>query len=173
VRCAMPTQRQSPPRGGSGRPRRSELSRGKGSEPDPSPGRRDPSPPAAAKPLQALAAAWRREAEEIRERYGMEHLARLCEVHARELTTAARHEAEAVLTLEAAASYSGYSTSHLRALQAEGKLSNPGRRGSPRFYRGELPRKPPRAQESVPSPRSSPQKQFDADAVARSVLSTG
>jgi hypothetical protein len=64
--------------------------------------------------LSALAQQWRKEAGLLRERYGLESLAQLCEVHARELAAAVgRHETE-VLTLGAAADYSGYSTSHLR-----------------------------------------------------------
>lgn len=35
--------------------------------------------------LRELASRWRREAERLRERYGDEQAARLCETHAREL----------------------------------------------------------------------------------------
>jgi hypothetical protein len=119
--------------------------------------------------LSALAQQWRKEAGLLRERYGLDSLARLCEVHARELTEAVgRHEAE-LLTLSVAAEYSGYSTSHLRALIADGTLSNVGRKGSPRLLRGELPRK---AREAEPERREKAMHRgrFDAAAAAASVL---
>lgn len=119
--------------------------------------------------LSALALQWRKEAGQLRERYGLESLAQLCEVHARELAAAvSRHEAE-VLTLSAAAEHSGYSTSHLRALIADGTLSNVGRKGSPRLLRGELPRKA-RDRDSERKEKPVHRGKFDAAAAAASVL---
>jgi hypothetical protein len=123
-------------------------------------------------PLGALSRAWKAEAEQLRERYGLEHLARLCERHLRELQEALRREAETVPTLEQAAAYSGYSTSHLRALQATGQLTQAGRKGSPRFLRGELRRRPIPVQDPAPAPAGPKGRKFDPDAVARSVLRT-
>lgn len=121
-------------------------------------------------PLGALVRAWREEAATLRTRYGMRAAARLCETHARELADAMRREAAAVLTLEQASAYSGYSPSHLRALQPEGRLSNAGRKGSPRFFRGELPRKPVRPAAEAEAPPRASRKGFDAEALARTAV---
>ena len=91
--------------------------------------------------LAGLVRRWREEAREVRQRYGDERSACLCEVHAQELETAGREASSEQLTLREAASVSGYSTSHLRAMIARGELRNAGRRGRPRLLRGELPRK--------------------------------
>lgn len=105
----------------------------------------------------------------LRERYGLDALAQLCETHVSELSAAvARHHSE-LLTLSAAADYSGYSTSHLRALVANGTLTNVGRKGSPRLLQGELPQKAP---PNVPRPRqpiSTKPRRFDAAAAAAGV----
>jgi hypothetical protein len=117
--------------------------------------------------LRSLAAAWKKEAEQLRERYGLEALASLCDTHANELADAiSRHEAE-LLTLKDASAASGYSTSHLRALIADGTLTNAGRKGSPRLLRGELPRKAP---VSAPASRKCRTRGFDAAAAAEAAV---
>lgn len=49
---------------------------------------------------------------------------------------------EEALDLRTAADVSGYSADHLTRLVREGRLRNLGRKHSPRFRRGDLPRKP-------------------------------
>ena len=97
--------------------------------------------PAIPPALREAASRWRREAADLRTRYGDERLARLCEVHANELELAARAAAEERLTLEEASRESGYSHSHLRAMLASGDLPNAGRKHRPRVLRGDLPSK--------------------------------
>lgn len=80
--------------------------------------------------LSQLAKTWREEAERVRQRYGKESLARLCEAHADELEEAVRRLEEEELTIEQAAKESGYSASQLRRLFPDG-----------RFRRRDLPRK--------------------------------
>jgi hypothetical protein len=117
--------------------------------------------------FRALLTAWKKEAGQLRERYGLDALASLCDTHANELAAAiSRHEAEH-LTLKEASAYSGYSTSHLRALIADGTLTNAGRKGSPRLLRGELPRKAP---VSAPAGRNRRTRGFDAAAAAEAAV---
>lgn len=119
--------------------------------------------------LGKLIRDWRAEAGVLRERYGLDALAQLCETHATELSAAVARQQTELLTLGAAAEYSGYSTSHLRALVANGTLTNVGRKGSPRLLQGELPQKSP---PTVPQPqqqiRTKP-RVFDAAAAAAGV----
>lgn len=89
--------------------------------------------------LEALAQEWEEEAERIRERYGQEDLARICETHAVELRTRIREHLDQKLTLQEAAEESGYSVSHLQHLVADGEVPNAGRKGRPRIRRGDLP----------------------------------
>ena len=122
--------------------------------------------------VAGLAAGWRSEATHLRERYGADGLARLCEAHARELEGALAVDAARPLTLQEAARQSGYSRSHLRAMLTAGVLRNVGRKGSPRILRGELPTK----SGSAPGPqtrRARPARKrgtFDAAASARRSL---
>jgi hypothetical protein len=117
--------------------------------------------------LNALVTAWRKEAGQLRARYGLDSLAHVCEAHASELAAAiGRHLAEQ-LTLKDASALSGYSTSHLRALIADGTLTNAGRKGSPRLLRGELPRKAP---VSAPASRNRRTRGFDAAAAAEAAV---
>jgi hypothetical protein len=59
----------------------------------------------------------------------------------------AMQESEAeVLTLDEAATASGYSADHLRKCVAAGAIPNAGDKGRPRIRRGDLPRKAPRGQ---------------------------
>lgn len=105
--------------------------------------------------LREMATAWKREANSLRDRYAQEALARLCETHAAELLSAIDEEQNAVLTLAEAADWSGYSRSHLRYLARSGVYTNVGRKGSPRFRRGDLRRKP--GQWTPTAPPSPPQ----------------
>ncbi len=92
-----------------------------------------------------LATAWREKAGELRD-LALESEARAFERCASELERSlAEHDLEA-LTLQRAANESGYSYGHLQRLVGEGELENVGSIGSPRVRRGDLPRKPGRAQ---------------------------
>lgn len=93
-------------------------------------------------PLYALMAQWQAHAGLLRA-YGDERGAAICEKHAAELLQAIRETDAEVLTLSEAASVSGYSADHIRALVASGAIPNAGRRNRPRVRRGDLPRKPP------------------------------
>lgn len=92
--------------------------------------------------LLDLAARWREEARTLRERYGLEQLAQLCETHAHELAHVVTEAAGEELTLAQASAASGYSERRLRELVTEGRLHNVGRKHAPRFRRADLPRKP-------------------------------
>ena len=123
-----------------------------------------------ADPIRALVDAWRHEAATLRDRYADHRLATSVETHARELHEAMQLRAHLELTLQDAATESGYSVAHLRHLIAKGELQNVGRRGRPRVRRGALPSKPhmKRAQRGAAQPRA----EFDvtaliADAVRR------
>ena len=87
-----------------------------------------------------LAATWRTRATEFR-RYGAEPYAKLLDTVADELQSALEDEDSEVLTLAAAAEYSGYSARHLSRLAASGALPSYGQKSAPRFRRGDLPRK--------------------------------
>lgn len=86
-----------------------------------------------------LADSWREEADRLRERYGADRLARLSEVHARELEKLLNLGLDEELTLAEAAEVSGYSKSHLRHLVSDGEIPNAGRKGRPRIRRADLP----------------------------------
>lgn len=92
--------------------------------------------------LLTLAETWRAEARTLRERYGLEQLAQLCETHAEELARMVTEAADEELTLAEASAESGYSERRLRELVAEGRLPNAGRKYAPRLRRADLPRKP-------------------------------
>lgn len=123
-----------------------------------------------------LAASWREEADRLRERYASDHLAQLCEAHARELEHLANARLDEELTITHAADLSGYSKSHLRQLIRDGEIPNAGRKGRPRIRRGDLPMKrkedrvPNRAQEDgsdwdrlgMPDPSEQARRVFDA-----------
>jgi hypothetical protein len=98
--------------------------------------------------IMDLARAWNQEARRLRLRYGQESLALLCEAHAGEMIAAAQLATAEIVDLDEAAHVSGYSESALRGMLRSGELRNAGRRGRPRFYRSELPRKsaPPAAE---------------------------
>lgn len=78
---------------------------------------------------------------------------------AAELDAALRGAADTELTLDQAASESGYSKRRLRELIASEDLPNAGRKGAPRIRRRDLPRKPRPAADG-----------FDDDAEARKLV---
>jgi len=73
-----------------------------------------------------------------------------------------------LLTLEQAASVSGYSGDHLGTLIRSGKLANYGRKHAPRVRRGDLPVKPSAL---TPTPQVGIVGATDRRSIARSVLS--
>ena len=89
--------------------------------------------------LTELMARWVDEALRLRNRYAMETAALICEAHARELEAAVREVSAELLTVAEAATESGYSEQHIRALVAAGEIPNAGRKGRPRVRRGDLP----------------------------------
>lgn len=102
--------------------------------------------------LTTLVQKWIDEASYLRDRYGLETAARICEAHVNELKAAVVASQGELLTVSQAARESGYSEQHLRALIAEGRVVNAGQKGRPRLRRGDLPHKvtphpvgPPRA----------------------------
>lgn len=91
--------------------------------------------------LRELAQTWQAEAARLRTRYGLEEMARLCEVHAAELMETVTEAEEEQLTLEQASRESGYSKRRLRELIADKSIPNAGQKGAPRIQRADLPRK--------------------------------
>lgn len=88
-----------------------------------------------------LAARWRADAEVLRRR-GAAALAEALESCAAELEAWERERALEGLTLEQAASESGYSYSRLQQLIACGTIPNGGEPYRPRIRRCDLPKKP-------------------------------
>jgi len=91
--------------------------------------------------LGLLAKEWEEEARQLRDRYGDERGARLCDTHAAELRARIREHLDEPLTLKEAAAESGYSVSHLQHLVADGEIPNAGEKGRPRIRRGDVPMK--------------------------------
>ena len=91
--------------------------------------------------LGSLADEWQEEARKLRNRYGDERGAKLCETHASELRARIKEHLDEPLTLREAAAESGYSVSHLHHLVAVGEIPNAGAKGRPRIRRGDLPMK--------------------------------
>jgi hypothetical protein len=89
--------------------------------------------------IAELLQSWTDEAAQLRERYGMETAARLCDAHVRELAAALQERGDELLTIAAAAVETRYSTQHLRALLAEDVVPNAGSKGRPRIRRADLP----------------------------------
>ena len=90
--------------------------------------------------IEQLPARWRASAEELK-RYGADAQARALEEAAEQLEAAIVDRDDAELTLQEAATESGYSAKHLGRLLAEGQLANRGKVHAPRIRRGDLPRK--------------------------------
>lgn len=86
--------------------------------------------------IRDLIESWRGEASRLRERYGEERLARLCEVHAAELEDALTAQLDEKLPIQVAAAESGYSASQLRRLFGNGPIR---RRELPRKARARSP----------------------------------
>ena len=84
---------------------------------------------------------WRLEAQRLRDRYGLEELARLTESHAAELEAAIREAGEEELTLSAASQESDYAARTLREKLSKGEIPNAGRKHAPRIKRADLPRR--------------------------------
>lgn len=124
--------------------------------------------------IAELLQRWADEAAQLRERYGMETAARLCDAHVRELTAAVSARQDELLTIAAAAVETRYSTQHLRALLAEGAIPNAGSKGRPRIRRADLP--PPKsvssrvraaADDRRRRSQAHRQKTFDASRIVR------
>lgn len=109
-----------------------------------------------------LAARWRADAERLR-LWDDERGARMLERCAEQLAGAERQVRDEPLTLEQAATESGYSADRLRHMVADGIVPNAGRRGAPRIRRGDLPVKPG-------ARAAHPSRGFDAAAAAASIL---
>jgi hypothetical protein len=124
--------------------------------------------------IAELLQRWTDEAVQLRERYGMEAAARLCDAHVRELTATLSARQDELLTIAAAAVETRYSTQHLRALIAERAIPNAGSKGRPRIRRADLPPPksvPSRVRASATDPRrrsqTNHQKTFDASRIVR------
>lgn len=89
--------------------------------------------------LEALVETWRAEGKRLRERYGLDALARLCDQHASELLETVQAAEDEELDLQTAAEVSGYAPRTLREKLAKGELPNAGRKHAPRIRRGDLP----------------------------------
>ncbi|GMV07923.1 MAG: hypothetical protein AMXMBFR53_41980 [Gemmatimonadota bacterium] len=87
---------------------------------------------------EELVALWRERAADLRRWAAAEGAACALEVAAGELQAALREAADALVTTREAARISGRSARTLRAMVADGRLRNHGRRGAPRFRRGDL-----------------------------------
>lgn len=88
-----------------------------------------------------LAEKWRQEADRDEQR-GLRDAAAMGRHFADELEAYEENYDNAILTLDEAASESGYSKDHLSLLILQGKLPNAGKKGAPRIARRDLPRKP-------------------------------
>jgi hypothetical protein len=111
-------------------------------------------------PLAALAAGWRTDAETL-DGYGAVEAAAACRRHADELDAALREAEAEELTLAQAVEVSGYSERRLRELATAGEIPNVGRKGAPRFRRGDLPKR---------TTKSTPASGYDPAADARSLI---
>jgi len=99
------------------------------------------------------------EAELLRA-YGATQAATTAVLHAQQLEDALRARESQFLTPAEAENESGYSRRRLRELEAEGRLQNHGRKGSPRYRCGKLPKRPAHSSGT-----------FDARAEARAITS--
>lgn len=95
--------------------------------------------PAWVSALEARLTAWRADADVLRRR-GCDREASLLEACATELATdlAVRSVEDALLTIEQAATESGYSTAGVRKLLTRGDVPNRGQPFKPRIRRGDL-----------------------------------
>lgn len=101
-----------------------------------------------------LAAVWRTRAAELRD-HAAEGAARAYEKAARELEAALAAAGDDTLTLAEAVLASGYSDRQLRAMLADGRLVNRGRKHAPRIRRADLPKK------AAPAPQAGASGPYD------------
>ena len=94
-------------------------------------------------PMHDLPAIWRDRASALQPYAAAAAAAFL--TAADELSAALADSEDALLSLEAAARESGYSSDHLGRLVKSSQLTNHGRKHAPKVRRGDLPRKPPGA----------------------------
>ena len=111
------------------------------------------------KALHQLADRWDAEALTL-ERYHDVRGAATARLHATELREAVKAQVDELLSPPEAEVVSGYSRRRLRELETEGKLENCGRKGAPRYRRGDLPTK------------SQTDDGFDAAAEARRLITS-
>ena len=90
-----------------------------------------------------LVKKWQDEAHQLEQR-GLKDLATLIRNLAGELKKHEDDYGSVRLTLDEAHRESGYSKDHLALLLSQGRIPNAGKRGAPRIFRRDLPKKPPR-----------------------------
>lgn len=90
--------------------------------------------------IEMLARRWREDAKSLRLR-GADSQAVVLESCVRELEEHDRHASLEELTLDEAATESGYTYTTIQKMLATGRLLNVGRRHRPRVRRGDLPKK--------------------------------
>ena len=101
--------------------------------------------------LEDLAGRWRTDAERFQS-LGQDAPARMSQAHAEELESTLREWQMEALTLEAAATETGYSRSALERQIQRGDLTNAGSKGAPRVLRRDLPQKPSHSRPHVSTP---------------------
>jgi AraC-like DNA-binding protein len=99
--------------------------------------------------VSSVTETWSQRACEF-DRHGQEAAAKVMRVLAAELTERCAQYLEELLTLQTAASESGFSREHLARLIRQGTLKNRGKKGAPRVSRGELPGRPTLARAATP-----------------------
>lgn len=115
------------------------------------------------KSFSEIVAIWEFRAELLRRHRALVDGASMVEDFLDDLKALSEREAQEALTISQAAIRSGYSTDHLRRLVRDGKLSNVGRKHSPRVMAADLPRRVSRA---LP-PKS--ERSYDPSTDARSL----
>jgi hypothetical protein len=114
--------------------------------------------------LAALVLTWRDRAASLR-RHAPE-VANAWEDAASELEASLRHTGADLLSLQAAARESGYSSDHLGRLIRTGRLTNHGREHAPKVRRGELPRKPVKVCRLASGPKGPSMEALTREAIA-------
>jgi hypothetical protein len=112
-----------------------------------------------------LASQWEKDAHLLAQ-YGSPQQAEVLRHCSRKLFELIKSEKDVLLTLTLASQLSGYSADHLGRMVGDGKLTNYGRKGSPKLRLGDLPKKP-RAVVAANSGGYTP------NADARSIVSRG
>jgi hypothetical protein len=112
-----------------------------------------------------LAFQWEKDAQLLAQ-YGSPQQADVLRHCSQKLFEVIKSEKEVLLTLTLASQVSGYSADHLGRMVGDGKLTNYGRKGSPKLRLGDLPKKP----RAVVADMSA---KYDADTDARSLLARG